>query len=115
MFLCMHCQPEFTRLVFNDSITKSDSFPALALLPVKTIYISCQMDERFNPHLLPGETLLHFSLNLPPSSLSLKLNSTPIVGCFSIEDSPSVRLLASTLRAADLLLTCVCEVNNGNN
>ena len=43
----MHRQPEFTRLVFNDIITKSDPFPALALLPVKTIYISCQMDERF--------------------------------------------------------------------
>ena len=94
--------------MLDDIFTEGDSFFALAVRPERNnSYISYQ--ESFRPHLL-GEALVHcfLSLNLSPDSLlDWRVLSPPIVSSLNpIWDSPSGLLLASTLRAAEVLLTC---------
>ena len=100
--------PVFTRLVLDDIFTEGDSFLALAVLPEHNS--SCiSYQESLHPHLL-GEALVHclFSSNLLPNPLlDRRVLSPPIISSFNpIWYSPTGPLLASTLRAAEVLLTC---------
>ena len=70
------------------------------------------MKENFNPHLQCMD-LLHCPLSL---NLVWRMFSSPSISCLSsftaIKGSPSALLLTSTLRAAEVLLTCVSSCKN---
>ena len=80
--------------MLNDIFTEGDSFLALAMLPVQT---TIKIQDSFHPH-------------LSSDALDWRMLSSPIMGCLSsfgaIWDSPGDLLLVSTLRAAEVLLTC---------
>ena len=81
--------------MLDDIFTEGDSFLALAVLPVQT---TIKIQDSFHPH-------------LSSDALDWRMLSSPIMGCLSsfkamIWDSPGDLLLVSTLRAAEVLLTC---------
>ena len=84
--------------MFNYFITKGDSLPTLASIPVNTADI---IHTNFDPH-LSSEGLLHCLLS---PIISFLLVIEYFSSLLAIEDSTIGLLLASTLRAAEVLLT----------